>query len=111
MRLSDLLHSKVVDADGRPLGEVQDVLVRRAEPLLGGHVGPLRVEGLIVGGRQGTRLGYERGGPQGPWLLSALFRRLERRARFVPLRDVASWEGDRLVLGVRAADLEPPPAV
>ena len=92
MRLSDLLHSTVLDAEGRNLGKVNDVLVRRGDPLLGGHVGPLTVEGLLVGGGQGTRLGFERGGTQGPWPLSAIFRRLERRARLVPWEDVASYD-------------------
>ena len=109
MRLSDLLHSRVLDADGRSLGTVKDVLVTRRDPLLGGNVGPLAVEGLVVGGSYATRLGFERGGPQGPWPISALFRRLERRARFVPWPAVATWEGGQLRLSVPGDTLDPPP--
>ncbi|MCA1846812.1 MAG: PRC-barrel domain-containing protein [Actinobacteria bacterium] len=111
MRLSDLLHSDVLDADGRDLGRVNDVLVAHDAPLLGGHVGPLKVEGLVVGGKQGTRLGFERGGAQGPWPISALFRHLERHACFVPWEAVASWEQTTIHLDRRADDLGPPPVV
>jgi sporulation protein YlmC with PRC-barrel domain len=111
MRLSDLLHSEVLDSDGRHLGRVEDVLVTEDAPLLSGHTPPLKVEGLVVGGSQGTRLGFERGGAQGPWPISALFRRLERRARFVPWTTVASWDGDELRLTVPGDGLEPPPPI
>ena len=111
MRLSELLDRPVFDADGRRLGEVQDVLVHQGEPLLSGHSGALIVEGLVVGGRQGTRLGFERGGAQGPWPISALFRRLERRARFVPWDVVASCDDGEVRIGLSADRLEPPPPV
>lgn len=111
MRLSELLHSRVLDAGGRPLGVVQDVLVVEDDPLLSGHTAPLEVEGLVVGGKQGTRLGFERGGAGGPWPISALFRRLERRARYVPWEYVASWHDDELHLRVTAEALGPPPKI
>jgi len=111
MRLSDLLHSEVLDADGRRVGTVQDVLVTREEPLLSGHVGTLRVEGLVVGGGQGIRLGFARGGARGPWPISAVFRRLERRARFVPWDMVDHGDRDHLQLRVRADALDPPPSL
>ena len=109
MRLSDLLHSEVLDADGRGLGEVKDVLVTQSDPLLGGHIAPLVVEGLVVGGGQGTRLGFERGGAQGPWPISTIFRRLERRARFVPWGAVVSCDAGKVRLGVTGDNLESPP--
>jgi len=109
MRLSDLLHSEVLDADGQRLGAVEDVLVTRREPLLSGHVGNLAVEGLLVGGGQSTRLGFDRGGLQGPWPISALFRRLERRARFVPWNLVDSHDGDTIRLSVPGRALGGPP--
>ena len=84
MRLSDLLHSHVVDVDGVDLGRVKDVLVTQEGPQVGGHDAAFVVDGLVVGGYYATRLGFERGGAQGPWPISALFRRLECRARFVP---------------------------
>jgi hypothetical protein len=84
MRLSDLLHSRVIDVDGVDLGRVKDVLATQEGPQVGGHDAVLAVDGLVVGGHQATRLGFERGGAQGPWPIAALFRRLERKARFVP---------------------------
>ena len=109
MRLSDLLHSEVLDADGRRVGTVQDVLVAREEPLLSGHVGTLMVEGLVVGGGQGTRLGFARGGARGPWPVSAVFRRLERRARFVPWDLVEHCGADQIRLRAPADSLIAPP--
>jgi len=111
MRLSDLLDRPVFDADGRRLGAVQDVLVSESEPLLSGRPSALVVEGLVVGGHQGTRLGFERGGAQGPWPIAALFRRLERRARFVPWDIVANCDNDEVRIGLPADRLEPPPQV
>ncbi len=111
MRLSELLHRPVFDVDGRRLGEVQDVLVHQSDPLLSGNYGALIVEGLVVGGRQGTRLGFERGGAAGPWPVSALLRRFERRARFVPWDVVATCEAGEVRLGLSADRLEAPPAI
>jgi len=109
MRLSDLLHSEVLDADGRRVGTVQDVLVAREDPLLSGHVGALRVEGLVVGGAQGIRLGFSRGGARGPWPISALFRRLGRRARFVPWHLVEQHDAGHIRLTAPAGSLTAPP--
>jgi hypothetical protein len=111
MRLSDLLHHPVFDADGRRIGLVQDVLATQSEPLLSGHYGALTVDGLVVGGRQGTRLGFERGKAQGPWPVSALFRRFERRGRFVPWDVVASCADGEVRIGLAADRLERPPRV
>ena len=103
MRLSDLLHSRVTDVDGVDLGGVKDVLVDRDTGFV--------VEGLVVGGYYATRLGFERGGTQGPWPISALFRRLERTARFVPWSAVASCEHDVITLSVPSREFgSPPPA-
>ena len=103
MRLSDLLHSRVVDVDGVDLGRVKDVLVNRDADFM--------VEGLVVGGYYATRLGFERGGTQGPWPISALFRRLERRARFIPWDAVRSCEDDVIRLAVPGRDFGSPPPV
>jgi hypothetical protein len=113
MRLSDLLHREVLDADGRSLGNVEDVLVADDGPLLGGHVATFTVEGLVVGGGGlGIRLGFEWGGAQGPWPISAIFRRLERRARFVPWAAVRLSDPDEpLRLRVSADELGPPPNI
>ena len=111
MRLSELINRPVFDVDGRRLGEVRDVLVHESEPLLSGRYGALTVEGLLVGGGPGTRLGFVRGGAEGPWPVGALFHRLERRARFVPWDVVASCDGGEVRLGLSADRLEPPPPV
>jgi sporulation protein YlmC with PRC-barrel domain len=111
MRLSDLLDRPVFDIEGRRLGQVQDVLVSESEPLLSGRPAALIVEGLVVGGHQGTRLGFERGGARGPWPLSAILRRFERRARFVPWDVVAGCEAGEVRIGLSADRLEPPPQI
>jgi sporulation protein YlmC with PRC-barrel domain len=103
MRLSDLLHSRVIDVDGVDLGRVKDVLVDRDAGFV--------VEGLVVGGYYATRLGFERGGAQGPWPISALMRRLERKARFVPWSAVGSCEHDVIRLTVPSEEFGSPPPV
>lgn len=110
MLLSELLHSHVVDADGRDVGSVDDVRLVQDGPLLLPFGAAFRVEGVVVGHRAvGMRLGYQRSDMKGPWLLATLFRRLERRARYVPWDDVVSWEDDVVRIRVRRDELEPPP--
>ena len=111
MRLSDLLHSRVVDVDGVDLGQVKDVLVTQEGPQVGGHDAALAVDGLVVGGYYATRLGFERGGAQGPWPISALFRRLERKARFVPWDAVESCDPDIVRLSIPGRGLGSPPSL
>ncbi len=102
MHLSDLLHSKVLDADGVPLGSVDDVRLVQDGPLLLPFGAAFRVEGLMVGHRSvGTRLGYVRRGVRGPWLLRVIFAALERRARYVPWEDVLTWDGSTVRVGQR----------
>jgi sporulation protein YlmC with PRC-barrel domain len=103
MRLSDLLHSRVTDVDGVDLGGVRDVLVDRDAGFV--------IEGLVVGGYYATRLGFERGAAQGPWPISALFRRLERRARFVPWAAVRTCDRDGVRLSVPSRELSSPPPI
>jgi hypothetical protein len=101
MRLSDLLHSTVVDASGTELGSVDDVRLVQDGPAMANFDAALRVEGLVVGrGAVGLRLGYHRAGVKGPWLLRRLFTRIERRARYVSWADVASWEADLVTLRI-----------
>lgn len=110
MLLSDLLHTEVVDADGRTIGSVHDVHLVQDGPLLLPFGAAYRVEGLLVGrGSLGTRLGYHRGGGQGPWLLKSLFGALERRAHFVAWEDVESYDSDVIRLRRRRDELGPPP--
>jgi hypothetical protein len=112
MRLSELLHRRVHDADGRDLGTVEDVLVVQDGPLHGGYDAVYRVEGIVVGkGTLGIRLGFERAQVKGPWPLKILFHWLERRARYVEWGQIASLEGDGVRLTVSAQDLGRPPVV
>jgi hypothetical protein len=93
MRISDLLHSTVVDRDGREVGSVGDVRLVQEGPVLANFGAAFRVAGLVVGGGGlGLRLGYHRAGVRGPWLLRTLFTRLETRARYVDWDQVDSWE-------------------
>jgi len=97
MRLSDLLHSAVVDDRGNAYGSVDDVRLVQDGPLLGANAA-FRVDGIVVGsGALGVRLGFLRGSTRGPLPLSALFRRLEARARYVPWDQVISYDDNRVV--------------
>lgn len=110
MRLSDLIHSRVVDADGADLGKVDDVHVVQDGPLVEGFGASLRVLGLVVGpGSIGLRLGFHRMSMKGPWPLSAIFRRLERRSLYVPWEMVADPGSGVVTIDGRRADLGPPP--
>ena len=51
IRASDLLGSEVRTEDGRSLGRVRDLRVRRARPGAGGAAGPWQLAGLVVGPR------------------------------------------------------------
>lgn len=94
MNLSDLLASEVVDANGARLGTVEDVKVVQDGPPLLPFGAAFRIDALVVGKRTiATRLGYERGGIRGPWLLRELFRARERRARVIPWTYVIAWDG------------------
>jgi hypothetical protein len=110
MRLSDLLHTRVVDTDGMNIGSVDDVRMVQDGPLLLPFGHAFRVEGLMVGHRNvGTRLGYVRGGVRGPWLVRVIFSALERRACYVDWEDVESWDGTVVRLRKRREDLGPLP--
>jgi hypothetical protein len=83
MRASDLLGRPVLDAAGRPLGKVVDVLARTG-------AGDLpAVTAVLVGRRhRGRLLGYERPGIQGPWLLERLADHLQGGLREIPLHEL-----------------------
>jgi len=110
MRLSDLMHARVVDVDGTDIGSVEDVRMVQNGPLLLPFGAAFRVEGLMVGRRTvGTRLGYVRGGVKGPWLLRTIFSALERRAHYVEWEDVEQWDGTTVRITKRRAELDPLP--
>jgi PRC-barrel domain len=94
MNLSDLLASEVVDDNGSRLGTVEDVRVVQDGPLLLPFGAAFRIDALVVGRHTiAIRLGYERGGIRGPWLLRGIFRSLERRAHVIEWADVIDWDG------------------
>ena len=105
MRLSELLDRAVVTADGRRLGKVRDVRLVQDGPILaGGTQAALRVDAVIVSrGWRGVRLGYLRGEVRGPWMLRAIFCRLERKARAIPLRDLV-WDEEEPLLWLRSGE-------
>jgi hypothetical protein len=94
MNLSDLLCSEVIDSNGTHLGTVADVRVVQDGRLLLPFGAAFRIESLLVGDRGiGARLGYDRHGIRGPWILRVIFARLERRSRAIPWSDVIDWNG------------------
>src|SRR5437764_15109289 len=111
MRLSDILESEVVDAQGRRIGKVHEVRLVREGPPQGAFGPSYQVSGLIFGGAAlGSRLGYDRGGVDRPWPLKRFFRVLERQRRYVDWGAVGSVEGRevRLVVGADAWRDGPP---
>ncbi|HEV7886750.1 MAG TPA: hypothetical protein VGO92_04265 [Acidimicrobiales bacterium] len=106
MRLSELLHEPVFDADARPIGRVHDVRLVQDGPLQGLAGAAFRVDALVVGrAGLGTRLGFHRHDMRGPWPLKLLFERLARKAHYVEWKDVAAWDDGRVSLRVRVDDL------
>jgi hypothetical protein len=91
-RLSDLVDAVALDASGNVLGEVEDVRLVQDGPFVEGFGHKLRVDGVVIGKRaRGLRLGFGRADVRGPWLLKALFQRLERHASYYRWEDL-EWE-------------------
>jgi hypothetical protein len=111
VRLSELLHRDVLDANGDDLGSIDDVLVVQDGPLVEGFGARPRVVGVVVGRSAiGTRLGVHRNRVKGPWPLTTMLGALERRAHFVPWEDVLDPDESPLrVRGDRAGYGPPPP--
>lgn len=108
MRLSDLVHRPVVDAEGRVVGYVQDVRAVQDGPVLGTWGAAFRVEGLIVTRRRWTSvLGFDAGRERGPAVVARFVGALLRRSHFVPWDDVVSWEGEHIAVAVREGELRP----
>jgi sporulation protein YlmC with PRC-barrel domain len=102
MRASELLTSEVIDRNGRPLGRVRDIRVRRDG---------FRVVGLVIGEGPFVGIahawGFTEGRAQGPWLLRALTRRATRNTRFVPAESVVDWGAGVVAISADAGDLRP----
>ncbi len=110
MRLSELLSSEVIAEDGTAVGSVVDLRAVQDGPIQPNFGASLRIDGLVVG-RRGIafRLGFHRLGVRGPWLLKALFGRLERRARYVEWERVVSCDSGTIRIRGSAEALEAPP--
>lgn len=106
--LSDLLGARVVSAQGDDLGAVLDVCAEPVAPTEAA-VGVLRVRGLSYGSRAtGSELGYTEDPHQGPLLLRALFRRLHRAHRYVPLDAVdVDWTTPVVTVAAGARPVHP----
>lgn len=116
MLLSDLMRSRVVDADGVEIGRIVDTLLVQDGPRVGAFGPQLRVEGLVIGRRSlGIRLGYHRAGVRGPAPLRMLFERLDRNALYARWDHVATVDegvDDGIVrLRCAMADLGEPPRI
>ncbi len=94
-RLSELLGTHVLDADGNDLGEIHDVVAVQDGPVELPFGALFRVETLRVGGWGfASRLSYAGDEMKGPWPLAAFFRWMTRHGVHVPWDMVESWEDD-----------------
>jgi hypothetical protein len=95
MRLSDLLGSAVVDADGRRVGTVRDVRLRLAS-------GDMSITGIVIGdgplAGMAHSWGYAECRACGPWPFEALTRRARIASAFVRAADIARWEPGQVAL-------------
>src|SRR3954469_6137865 len=95
-RTSALLGSRVLLPGGGDAGFVTEVRLAGG-PGLQSYV----VDGLIVGPRvQGSMLGYDRREVQGPWLVRALVRLVNRDLAYVPWASVRHVDWDERVVEV-----------
>ena len=110
MRLSELLRAEVVDENGTSLGKVVDVRAVQDGPIQPNFGAALRIDGLVIGrGGLAFRLGFHRLGVRGPWLLKALFGRLEGRSHYAEWDRVLSYDEGRIRVRGRAEELGAPP--
>jgi hypothetical protein len=104
--VSEVLGTRVLDADGVELGHVDDLRLLQDGPLVEGFGAALQVRDLVVGpGGVAVRLGYVRHGVRGPALIRWWASRLERRCLLVPWDDVETCEADEIRLRRRRAEL------
>jgi hypothetical protein len=94
--MSVLLGSRVLLPGGGDAGFVTEVRLAGG-PGLQSYV----VDGLIVGPRvQGSMLGYDRREVQGPWLVRALVRLVNRDLAYVPWASVRRIDWDERIVAV-----------
>jgi len=113
VRLSEILGRQVLDQDGTHIGTVVDARAVQDGPVQPpGFGASLRIDGLVVGkGALGVRLGFHRLQMRGPWLLTALFGRLESRSRYVEWNRVLSCDDSTIRISGSADELGAPPPV
>lgn len=109
MRLTDLIGSVVVDAEGVEIGHVGDVWLIQDGPPMGVFGSALRVDQLVIG-RFGlaSRAGYERPDVKGPVIIALLLRRRTRHRPVASWTDIAAIEEGRIRLRRPAGDLDRP---
>jgi sporulation protein YlmC with PRC-barrel domain len=112
VRLSDLIGSVVVDAEGDEIGDVGDVWLMQDGPPMGVFGAALRVDRLVIG-RFGlaSRAGYERPDVRGPVILARLLGRGTKHRPVASWSDIAAIEEGRIRLRRRSGDLERPPSL
>ena len=94
MLISDLMGTRVVDADDVEVGKVFDVRLVQDGPYQEGFGNALRVDALVIGARSlPERLGYIRGGVRGPAVIRHLASALEGRSFMVAWSDVEVGDG------------------
>jgi len=102
LRVSDLMASDVLTADGRRIGRVHEIRAVQDGPLRQGTQAAIRVDALLVGrGTVGGRLGYHHGQVTRPWLLRVIFQRTHRHVREIAAGDIAEWDDERRVITLR----------
>jgi hypothetical protein len=106
VQMSEVMGTRVSDADGVSLGQVTDIKLVQDGPYVEGFGNALRVDALVVGrGGIGSRLGYVRGGVRGPWLLAKLATTLEGRAHLIQWSDLDRTASGDFTARRRRADL------
>ena len=107
MRLSELLHRSVVDADGgESFGVVVDVRLVLDGPTDSAGEPTYRVDGLVVGRRAAVaRLGLLGRDVHGPALLVRPARWFGGHRDYVPWTAVQSYDGDIVRITGRPVDL------
>jgi hypothetical protein len=90
MRASELLGTRVITADGRPIGFVTGLRCTLDGPSDGPLAAP-RLRTLVVTPRRvAASLGYQQNRQHGPWLVHQVVRLLHRHTRMVEWDDVAT---------------------
>jgi sporulation protein YlmC with PRC-barrel domain len=106
-RVGELIGLTVIDREGRDLGKVHDIRLRRDGPILPDFGAALRVEALVIGRESvATRLGFARLQMTGPWPIDVWGQWALRRTHLVPWESIQR-AGDALQCHLGVDELEP----